>query len=46
MFYISPEGIEMEDNGIRETDLEYRKEIDKEIQKLVLKKTSSYLPYN
>ena len=37
MFYISPEGIEMEDNGVRETDLDYRKEIDKEIQKLVLK---------
>ncbi len=42
MFYISPEGIEMEDNGIRETDLEYRKEIDKEIQKLVLKHRPIY----
>jgi GTPase SAR1 family protein len=28
IFYISPEGIEMEDNGVRETDLEYRKLID------------------
>jgi nicotinamide riboside kinase len=28
IFYISPEGIEIEDNGIRETDEEYRNEID------------------
>ena len=42
IFYISPEGIEMEDNGIRETDLEYRKEIDKEIQKLVFKHRPIY----
>ena len=42
MFYISPEGVEMEDNGIRETDLEYRKEIDEEIQKLVLKHRPIY----
>ena len=28
IFYISPEGIKMEDNGVRETDLEYRKLID------------------
>ena len=31
IFYVSPEGVEMEDNGIRETDLEYRDAIDKEI---------------
>ena len=37
MFYISPEGVDMEDNGVRETDLEYRKEIDECIQKLVAK---------
>jgi len=37
IFYISPEGMVMEDNGIRETDLEYRQEIDKCIQKLVTK---------
>ena len=42
MFYISPEGIEMEDNGVRETDLDYRKEIDEEIQKLVLKHRPVY----
>jgi GTPase SAR1 family protein len=28
IFYISPEGVEMEDNGVRETDLEYRQLID------------------
>ena len=28
IFYISPEGTVMEDNGVRETDLEYREAID------------------
>lgn len=37
IFYISPQGIEMEDNGVRETNLEYRKEIDETIQKLLFK---------
>ncbi len=37
IFYISPEGIDIEDNGVRETNAEYRKEIDEEIQKLLLK---------
>ena len=37
IFYISPDGMGIEDNGIRETDADYRKEIDKEIQKLLLK---------
>ena len=37
IFYISPEGMEIEDNGIRETDAIYRKEIDEEIQKLLFK---------
>ena len=31
IFYIDPIGTEMEDNGVRETDLEYRDAIDKEI---------------
>tara|TARA_R110000822_G_scaffold252369_1_gene379040 strand:- start:684 stop:1016 length:333 start_codon:yes stop_codon:yes gene_type:complete len=31
IFYVSPEGVEMEDNGVRETNLEYREAIDKEI---------------
>ena len=33
IFYVSPEGVKMEDNGVRETDLEYRNAIDKEINK-------------
>lgn len=28
IFYVSPEGIEIEDNGVRETDANYRKLID------------------
>jgi len=32
IFYVSPEGIEIEDNGVRETDAEYRKDIDNTIQ--------------
>ena len=28
IFYVSPEGVEIEDNGVRETDTEYRKLID------------------
>ena len=31
IFYISPEGIGIEDNGVRETDLEYRDNIDQAI---------------
>ena len=33
IFYISPEGTAMEDNGVRETDLEYRDNIDQAIIK-------------
>lgn len=35
IFYISPEGIEIEDNGVRTIDPEYRITIDKEIQKVI-----------
>mgnify|MGYP005992635665 FL=1 len=35
IFYVSPEGVEIEDNGIRETDADYRKMIDGEIQLLI-----------
>ena len=37
IFYIPPEGIDIKDNGVRETDVTYRKEIDESIQKLLLK---------
>src|SRR6056300_1642329 len=40
IFYISPEGVEIEDNGVRETDAEYRIKIDDEIQKLLIKYNS------
>jgi len=29
--YVSPEGVNIEDNGVRETDMEYREKIDKVI---------------
>ena len=35
IFYVSPEGVEMEDNGVRETNLEYRNNIDKEIKSIL-----------
>ena len=35
IFYISPEGVELEDNGVRTTDPQYRINIDKEIQKMI-----------
>ena len=37
IFYVSPEGVEIEDNGIRETDADYRKLIDQKIQLLIIK---------
>jgi GTPase SAR1 family protein len=37
IFYISPEGIDIEDNGIRETDEQYRKDIDYIIRQLMFK---------
>jgi GTPase SAR1 family protein len=35
IFYVSPEGVEIEDNGVRTIDAGYRKEVDKEIQRLL-----------
>ena len=35
LFYVSPEGVEIEDNGVRETDAEYRMAIDGEIKSIV-----------
>lgn len=35
IFYVSPEGVEIEDNGVRTIDANYRKEVDKEIQRLL-----------
>ena len=35
IFYVSPKGVKIEDNGIRETDAKYRKSIDEEIKRLL-----------
>ena len=35
LFYVSPEGVEIEDNGIRETNAKYRDAIDKKIKSIV-----------
>ena len=35
LFYVSPEGVEIEDNGVRETDSKYRMAIDKEIKSII-----------
>ena len=37
VFYVSAEGVEIENNGVRETDADYRKEIDETIQLLITK---------
>ena len=37
IFYVSPEGVEIENNGVRETNAEYRKLIDQNIQLLITK---------
>jgi len=31
LFFVSPVGVKMEDNGVRETNIEYREEINKKI---------------
>ena len=35
IFYVNPEGVKMEDNGVRETNLEYRDNIDNEIKSIL-----------
>ncbi|MDC3257986.1 ATP-binding protein [Flavobacteriales bacterium] len=34
LFYVSPEGVEIEDNGVRETNAEYRMAIDNKIKSI------------
>jgi len=41
IIYVSPRGVNMEDNGVRETDLGYRIKIDNTICKLL----EEYVPY-
>ena len=35
VIYIKPDGVEMEDNGVRETNMDYRADIDYQIQNLL-----------
>ena len=35
IFYVSPEGVELEDNGVRVVDSKYRMELDQTIKKLL-----------
>jgi nicotinamide riboside kinase len=35
IFYVSPQGVEMEDNGVRETDLKYRNSVDQTIRSII-----------
>jgi GTPase SAR1 family protein len=35
IFYVSPEGVELEDNGIRVVDSEYRMELDQAIKNII-----------
>jgi nicotinamide riboside kinase len=37
IFYISPKGLDIEDNGVRETNSNYRTQIDNTIQQLLVK---------
>ena len=35
LFYVSPEGVEIEDNGIRETNAKYRTAVDEKIKTII-----------
>ena len=35
LFYVSPKGVEIEDNGVRETDANYRMAIDNKIKSII-----------
>ena len=41
LFYVSPEGVEIEDNGVRETNAEYRDAVDKKIKSIIQMHRSS-----
>lgn len=45
IFYVSPKGVELEDNGVRVVDVNYRKKIDEEIQHLILKHKNKFKTY-
>ena len=35
LFYVSPKGVKIEDNGVRETNVEYREAVDKKIKSII-----------
>jgi nicotinamide riboside kinase len=43
IFYISPKGIPIEDNGVRTTDIEYRDKVDKEIQRILKERAPQHI---
>lgn len=45
IFYVSPEGVELEDNGVRTIDVKYRNKVDKEIQQLILRHRPKFRNY-
>ena len=45
VFYVSPEGVKLEDNGVSVVDAEYRDKIDVEIQHLILKHRNKFKNY-
>jgi nicotinamide riboside kinase len=46
IFYISPKGVEIEDNGVRTIDPEYRMKIDNEIQIIISQNHSKIKKYH
>ena len=45
LFYVSPNGVELEDNGIRTIDKKYRIEIDKSIKEIIGDKLGKHPKY-
>ena len=43
LFYISPEGVEIEDNGVRETNKTYRDNINKKILEILDSRVNKYI---
>ena len=45
LFYVSPKGVELEDNGVRTIDKKYRMEIDKAIKDIIKDKLGKHPKY-
>ena len=46
LFYISPAGVEVEDNGVRETNSKYRDNINKKILEILDTYSNKYITIN